>query len=144
MILLENVLNISLQDILKMSWRRLEDIFKTSWRHMANMNILVLTKASWRQLEDIFWRHKAKGNIFVLMKTSWRPLEDVFWRRRRKTSSRRLQDVFIKTNVCWVNFSHDSELKLWFLSSSNLTKTKTQTTPKLKIITRSFKKPIQI
>ena len=25
-----------------------------------------------------------------------------YWRRRQKTSSRRLQNVFIKTNVCWV------------------------------------------
>ena len=36
-----------------------------------------------------------------MIKTSWGRLENVFWRRRRKTSSRRLQDVFIKTNVCW-------------------------------------------
>ena len=68
---------------------------------MAKTNILVLIKTSWRRLEDVFWRRKAKANIFVLIKTSWRRLQDVFWRRRRKTSSRRLQDVFIKTNVCW-------------------------------------------
>ena len=53
------------------------------------------------RLEDVFWRRKAKANIFVLIRTSWRRLQDAFWRRRRKTSSRRLQDVFIKTNVCW-------------------------------------------
>ena len=118
MIRLEKVLKISLQDVLKtsskcledvlkMSWRCLEDVFKTSWktfsrRLIAKTNILVLTKTSWRRLEDVFWRRKAKANIFVLIKTSWRRLEDVFWRRRRKTSSRRLQGVFIKTNVCWV------------------------------------------
>ena len=68
---------------------------------MAQKNILVLTKTSWRRLKDVFWRRKAKANIFVLIKTSWRRLEDAFWRRRRKTSSRRLQEVFIKTNVWW-------------------------------------------
>ena len=100
---LENVLNIFLQDVLKMSWRRfskrLEDVLKTSWR--------LLGKTSWRCLEDVLktsWRSMAKVNIFVLMKTSWRHLQDVFWRRRQKTSSGRLQDVFIKTNVCWVSF----------------------------------------
>ena len=33
------------------------------------------------------------------MKTSWRRLEDVFCLRLQKTSSRRLQDVLIKTNT---------------------------------------------
>ena len=46
-----------------------------------------------------------KANMFVLIKTFWRRLEDIFWWRRRKTSSRSLQDVFIKTNVWWVNSS---------------------------------------
>ena len=36
---------------------------------------------------------------FVLMKTSWRRLEDLFRLRLQKTSSRRLQDVLIKTNM---------------------------------------------
>ena len=98
MIRLENVLKISLQDVLKMSWRRLqnvlktswrclEDVFqdvlktfwrrlqnvlKTSWRRIAKTNILVLTKTSWRRLENVFWRRMTKANIFVLIKTSWR------------------------------------------------------------------------
>ena len=64
---------------------------------------------SCRCLEDIFARRledvlKTKTNIFVLIKTSWRRLKDVFWRRKRKTSSRRLQVVFIKTNVWWDYF----------------------------------------
>ena len=105
---LEDVLKISwrrLQNVLKMSWRRLEDVLKTSWRHMAETNILVLTKTSWRRLQDVFWRRKAKADIFVLIKTSWRCLEEVFWRRRRKTSSRRLHqdecllDRFIKRDL---------------------------------------------
>ena len=86
---------------MKTSWRCLEKVLKTSWRGIAKTNILVFAKTSWRRLEDVFWRHKAKVNMFVLIKTSWRRFQDVFWRRRRKTSSRRLHDVFIKTNVCW-------------------------------------------
>ena len=109
MIRLENVLKISLQDVLKTSskrledvlkmswrrfcktsWRRLENVLKTSWRRIAKTNILVLTKTSWGRLEDVFWRRKAKANIFVLIKMSWRHLlktktKDIF-----KTSSRRL------------------------------------------------------
>ena len=101
MVCLENVLKISLQDVLKMSWRHLEDVFKTSWWRLEDV-----LKTSWKRLEDalkiygqekyiglhqdVFWRRKAKVNIFFLIKTSWRLLEDVFWRRRRKTSSRRL------------------------------------------------------
>ena len=45
MIRLENVLNISLQDVLTMSWRR---FCKTSWRHLENV-----LKTSWRRLEDV-------------------------------------------------------------------------------------------
>ena len=60
---------------------RLEDVLKTSWRCLEDV-----LKTSWRRLG----------------KTSWRRHQDVFWRRRRKTSSRRLQYVCIKTNVCWV------------------------------------------
>ena len=113
MVRLENVLKISLQDVLKTSWRRFEDVLKMSWRPFC--------KTSWRRLENVLktsWRRIAKTNILVLTKTSsedvrlrrtyssWsRRLEDVFWRRRRKTSSRSLQDVFIKTSVCWVYFN---------------------------------------
>ena len=93
---------IRLQNVLKMSWRRLENVLKTSWRRMDKTNILVLTKTSWRRLEDVFWRRMINKNIFVFINTSWRRLEDVFWRRRRKISSRRLQDAFIKTNIYWV------------------------------------------
>ena len=102
MVHLENILKISLQDVLKMSWRRLEDFLRTSWRRTAKTNILVLTKTSWRRLEDVFWRRKVEANIFILIRTFWRRLEDVFWRQRRKTSSRRFQDVLIKKNVCWI------------------------------------------
>ena len=95
---LEDIFEGSLEDVLKTSRRHLEDVFKTSWRCLED----VLTTS---------WRHVAKTNILVLTKTS---SEDVSLRRtysswsrrleeRRKTSWGRLQDVFIKTNVCWVN-----------------------------------------
>ena len=72
---LKDVLKTFLQDVLKTSWKRLEDVSKTSWRRMTKMNILVLIKTS---SEDVW-----------LIYSSW---------------SRRLQDVFIKTNVyCVVN-----------------------------------------
>ena len=110
MIRLENVLKISLQDVLKTSWRCLEDVFqdvlKTFWRRLQNV-----LKTSWqdvlktfwrrinwswpRRLEDALWRRKVKANISVLIKTSWRRPEDVFWRGRWNTSSRCLQDVFM-------------------------------------------------
>ena len=121
MIRLENVLKTSLQDVLKMSWRRLEDFLETSWRRLENV-----LKTPWRRLEDV-------------LKTSWRcleevwprqiywfwsrRLEDVFWRRRRKS----LQKVFIKTNVCWDVTSNKNELnelseKVKVISTKGLTK----------------------
>ena len=85
---LEDVLKKFLQYLLKTTWKRLED---------------VLIKTSWRRLQG---RRMTKANIFVLIKMSWVRLEDVIcrWRQktsRRKTSSRSLEDVFIKANVCW-------------------------------------------
>ena len=93
MIRLENILKISLQEVLKTSSKRLEDVFErrledvlktflrrledvleTSWRRIAKTNILVLTKMSWKRLEDVLWRRMTKANIFVLIKTSWRRL----------------------------------------------------------------------
>ena len=102
----ENALKISLQDVLKISWRRLgktywrcledvlktsskrlEDVFKMSWRRFC--------KTSWRCLENVLktsWRRMVKTNILVLTNTSWRRLQEIFWRWRRKifkTSSSR-------------------------------------------------------
>ena len=34
---LEDVLNTLLQDVLKMSWRRLEEVFKTSWKRLEDV-----------------------------------------------------------------------------------------------------------
>ena len=102
---LEDVLARRLEYVLKTSWRRLKDVFprclekvlKTSWRRRED-----ILKTSWRHLQDVFWRRMINKNIFILMRTSWRRLKDVFGRRRRNRFSRRFQDVFIKTNVCWV------------------------------------------
>ena len=66
-----------LQDVFKMTSRRLEYVLKTSWRHL-------ILKKFWKHVEDAFWRQMAKTNIFVLIKMSWRCL-DVF-----KTSSSRM------------------------------------------------------
>ena len=128
MIRLGNVLKISLQDILKTSTKCLKGVLKmswsrfcmtswkrleTSWRRTSKMNILILTKTFWRHLVDVFWTRKAKVNIFVLIKTSC--LQDVFWRRGRKMSSRGLQDVFIKTNVC-CDFYNKKMLQIYVCS----------------------------
>ena len=109
MIRLENVLNISLQDVLKTFWRR---FCKTSWRRLENV-----LKTSWRRLENVLktsWRRIAKTNILVLTKTSsedirlrwtyssWsRCLEDVFKTSSEGEDEKGLRDAFIKTNVCW-------------------------------------------
>ena len=123
MIRLENVLKISLQDVfaryledifarrlddvlanfVMMPWRRLEDVFKTCLRRLEDV-LKTYGQDEYIGLDqDVFWRHMTKANLFVLIKTSWKRLEDVFWRRRRQASSRRLQDVFIKTNV-WCEY----------------------------------------
>ena len=86
MIHLENVLKISMQDILKMSWRRL----KTSWRRLEDV-----LKTFWRRLEDVWPRR---------IYWSWsRRLEEVLKTSSEDEDERRLQDVFIKTNVWWVS-----------------------------------------
>ena len=107
MIRLEKVLKTSLQDVLKMSWKYLS---KTSWRCLEDVFARRLEDdltTSWKRLEDVlktydqdeyidldqdvFWRRMSKVNIFVLIKTSSEDKDE-----------RRLQDVFIKTNLCWV------------------------------------------
>ena len=87
--LLEDVLKTSWQGVLKISWRRLEDIFETSWRRLEDV-----LKTFWQDVLKTSWRCMAKAKILFLTKTSWRRLKDVFLRRRRKTSSIRLhQDM---------------------------------------------------
>ena len=107
MIRLESVLKTSLQDVLKMSWRRLEDFLETSWRRLENVlktpwrRLEDVLKTSWKRFEDVLKTYSQDEYIGLdqdVLKTS---SEDVRLRRTYSSWSRRLQDVFIKTNVCW-------------------------------------------
>ena len=105
---LEDVLKISWICSCKTSWRRFEDVLKMSWRRLQNF-----LKTSWQDVLKTYGQDKYIGLDQDVLKTS---SEDVrlrrtysSWSRRLqgvfKTSSddeykRRLQDVFIKTNVC--------------------------------------------
>ena len=103
----EDVLTRHLEDVSKTFWRCLEDVLRTSWKGLEDVmarRLEYILKTSWRRLEDV-WRR--------WICWSWpRSLEDVFktsskdlWLRRIYSSEdkdkRRLQDFFIKTNVCW-------------------------------------------
>ena len=108
MMRLENVLKVSLQDVMKTVWRRLEDVlarcledvWKTSWRHLQNvlkMSWRRFWNMSWRRLEDVWprqiywpWSRRLKD----VLKTS---SEDVWLRRIYSSWSRRLEDV-LKTS----------------------------------------------
>ena len=131
----ESALKTSLQDVLKMSWRRLQNVSKASWRCLEDvlkMSWRRFCKTSRRRFEDVLkmsWRrleNALKMSWRRFSNTSWRRLEDVWpiriywsWSRRlletykyseyvcleessEDEDKRRLQDVFIKTNVCWV------------------------------------------
>ena len=65
---------------------RLENVLKMSWRRVNNNSLKwwYVLKTSWRCLEDIFPRRLEDG-----LKTSSRRLEDIF-----RTSSKHLQNVF--------------------------------------------------
>ena len=116
MIRLENVLKISFQDVFKTSWSCLEDVFARRLEYVL--------KTSWRRLEDVWSRRlccSGSRRFEDVLKTS---SEDVWVRRTYSSWSRRLegvlktpsedederrlqdvfhtQDVFIKTDVCWV------------------------------------------
>ena len=96
-----------LVNVLKMFWPHFP---KTSWRLFCKTSSRCLEDVLERHLENVLktsWRCIIRTNIFVLIKT--------FWRRLLKTktwdvSSRPLQDIFIKANVCWVVIS----LKCYF------------------------------
>ena len=118
---IEDVLQIRLENVLKMSWKRLgrrfEDGFKTSSR-------LICKTSSSRRLEDVLkdvlkisLKEALKARLEDVLKTSWRHLvktfwgrlEDVFGRSLANTSwryLRRRKIVRLKTsqktrNVCW-------------------------------------------
>ena len=107
--LLQDVLKTSWQEVLKISWRRLEDVLKMSEDVYARRLEDVWSRRiywSWpRSLEDFFRRRMTKANVFALTKTSWR--------RRQNTSSRRLWNVF-KTSLSRPMFGGKCVNK-WFL-----------------------------
>ena len=70
----ENVLKISLQDVLKASWKRLEDVLKISWRRFCT--------TFWRRLEDV-------------LKTPWRCLQNVLKTFLQDVSKTYSQDEYI-------------------------------------------------
>ena len=98
----QDVLKTFLQDVLKTFWKRFEDVLKTYSKDeyiVLDQNVL---KTS--------WRGKAKANIFVLIKTSSEDEDET-----------RLQDVFIKTNVCWV-FIIFANVVAWFAAVLDIAK----------------------
>ena len=99
---LEDVLKTSWRHLGKTSWRRLEDVLKTSWRRLEDVWPRRIYWSWPRRLEDIL---KTSSEDVRLRRTysSWsrRCLKDVFKTSSEDEDERRLQDVFIKTNVCW-------------------------------------------
>ena len=97
----------------KTSWRRLEEVFSVTILHLP------------RRLQDVFARPLPKMSSRLLQdafKTSSQGVFKTFSRRLRlerqkivtlKTSSRRLQYVFIKTNACWVKTANCRLVVAW-------------------------------
>ena len=114
--MIQNILKASLQDVVKMYWRRLEDVLKTSWRRLENV-LKTFLQTSWRRVEDVLkiswqevlkmsWRRHHCKSVFKtsssFCKTFWKRLEDVlktygqdeyigldqdvFWRRMTKAN----------------------------------------------------------
>ena len=128
-----------LEDVLKMSWRRFP---KTSWRSLKNVPKTLLQdvlKTSWKRLEDVWPRRihwSWPRRLENVSKTSsenvwlrWISLENVLKTSSGDENERRLQDVFIKTDVCWVivecskkciNFKRESVSKITFLKVGSI------------------------
>ena len=87
MMRLQNVLKVSWQGVLKMSWRRLEDFLKMSWRSFGKASL----KTSPKRLEDVL----KMPSFQDVLKTS---SEDEWLRQIYSSWWRRLEDVF------WINF----------------------------------------
>ena len=88
--------------------RCLQDVFKMSSRRLQDMFAMPLPKTSSRRLQEVF----TKKSCNYVLEASSRRLEDVLKDKKKfyaedvfKTSSRRIQYVFTKTNVCSVNFN---------------------------------------
>ena len=108
MIHLEQVLKISLQDVLKTSWRCLEDVLKMFWKRLSKKSwrrLEDVLKTSWKRLKDVLKTYDQEEYVGLdqdVLKTFWRrilktKMEDVF-----KTSSRRLhQDECLLGHLLW-------------------------------------------
>ena len=117
MICLEKVLKISLQDVLKTygqdeyigldqnvlktSWRRFEDVLKTSWKRLEDV-LKTYGQDEYIGLDQDVLKTSSEDVRLRRTYSSWsRRLEDVLKTSSEDEDERRLQDVFIKTNVCW-------------------------------------------
>ena len=124
MVRLENVLKISLQDFLKMSWRHLEDVFDTSIRRLEDA-----LKRSWRHLEDGL--KTSSKSLKDVLKTSWNRLEDVLkmsWKRLEDVLKTYSQDKYIGLHQDVLKTSSEDIRLRWTYSpwSRRLLKTKTK------------------
>ena len=116
MISLESVLRTSLQDVLKMFWKRLEDVLKKSWRYFcktSSKRLEDVLKTFWKRLEDVVKTYEQDEYIGLdqdVLKTSSededeRGLQDVF----KTSSSRRL---FAGLQRCKINNSFSEWVKI--------------------------------
>ena len=115
MIRLQSVLNTSLQESSKTSWKCLEDVLKTSWKRLEDV-LKTYDQDKYIGLDKhflkVFWRR--------LGKTSWKRLEDVLktydqdkYIGLNQDVLKRLEDVF------WTRMSKDNMLVLIKMSSED-------------------------
>ena len=119
MIRLENLLKASLQDVLKMPWRRFCKMswrcLKTSWQDVLARRLEEVLKISWKRLEDVLKTHDQEEYI-GLNQDALKVCSEYLWLRWiysslstrlgdiLKTSSeeedeKRLQDVFTRSSL---------------------------------------------
>ena len=87
-----DVLKTFLQDVLKTSWRRLEDVDVWPGRIYWSWS---------RRLQDVLKTFSEDAWVRRIYSPWSRRLEDVLKASSEDEDKRRLQDVFIKTNVSW-------------------------------------------
>ena len=115
MIRLENLLKTSLQDVLKMSWRR---FCKMSWRCFEDVlarRLEEVLKVSWKRLEDVLKTHDQEEYIgldqdalkvfseYVWLRWIYSSLStrlgDVLKTSSEEEDQKRLQDVFTRSSL---------------------------------------------
>ena len=71
-----------------------------TWWYVLKTSSRYLSKTSWRRLQNVL---KTSSRCLENVLKTYGQDEYIFWRRNAKGQHIRLdQDVFIKTNVCWV------------------------------------------